>query len=72
MTEAPIVVIGTQYDPATPLRWARDLNRQLPTSDLLTYNADGHTAYLNGNPCVDQYVDAYLISGQTSGDKTCR
>ena len=72
LTKAPIVVIGTQYDPATPLRWARELNKQMPTSDLLIYAADGHTAYLNGSRCVDEYVDAYLISGQTSGDKTCR
>jgi pimeloyl-ACP methyl ester carboxylesterase len=71
-TTAPIVVIGTKYDPATPLQWARDLNRQLPTSDLLIYVADGHTAYLNGNPCIDQYVDTYLVTGQTSGHKTCR
>ncbi len=71
-TESPIVVIGTKFDPATPLSWARALNRQLPTSDLLIYVADGHTAYLSGNACVDTYVENYLVSGQTSGDKTCR
>lgn len=71
-TESPIVVIGTRFDPATPLSWARALNGQLPTSDLLIYIADGHTAYLNGNACIDQYVDTYLVTGQTSGDKTCR
>lgn len=72
VTEAPIVVIGTTFDPATPLRWAKALNRQLPTSDLLIYVADGHTAYLNGNACVDQYVDDYFTSGRAPGDRTCQ
>ena len=71
-TQSPIVVIGTKFDPATPLTWARAVNGQLPTSDLLIFVGDGHTAFLNGNTCVDQYVENYLISGLTTGDKTCR
>lgn len=70
-TDAPILVIGTTYDPATPVAWARALNRQLPTSSLLTYVGDGHTAFLNGNRCVDLYVENYLVTGETKGDKTC-
>lgn len=72
LTQSPIVVIGTKFDPATPLNWARAVNRQLPTSDLLIFIGDGHTAFLNGNTCVDQYVENYFISGLTTGDKTCR
>jgi pimeloyl-ACP methyl ester carboxylesterase len=63
-TTAPIIVIGTTYDPATPYSWARALTRQLPTATLLTYRGDGHTAYGGASRCIDEAVDRYLVSGQ--------
>lgn len=62
-TSAGILIIGTRYDPATPYAWARSLNGQLPTSRLLSYDGDGHTAYGEGSVCVQRIVDAYLASG---------
>lgn len=70
-TTSPLVIIGTTFDPATPLKWAKALHEQMPTSALLTYVGDGHTAYLTGNYCVDSYVNNYLLTGLTSGNKTC-
>lgn len=70
-TTSPVVIIGTKFDPATPLKWARALHEQMPTSALLTYVGDGHTAYLTGNSCVDAYVNNYLLTGLTAGDRTC-
>jgi len=58
----PILVVGTTRDPATPYQWAQALARQLRTT-LLSYNSDGHTAYLRSG-CIDGYVDAYLIARQ--------
>jgi pimeloyl-ACP methyl ester carboxylesterase len=58
----PILVVGTTRDPATPFRWAQALARELKPGVLLGRNGDGHTAYLAGNPCVDNAVDRYLIS----------
>jgi pimeloyl-ACP methyl ester carboxylesterase len=60
---APILVIGTSRDPATPLAWARSLARQLDSGVLITRNGDGHTGYRAGNSCVDNTVDRYLVSG---------
>ena len=58
----PIMVVGTTRDPATPYDWAQSLADQLP-GELLTYDADGHTAYGYGrSSCVDRAVDAFLIS----------
>ena len=62
-TTAPILVVGTRFDPATPYPWAVALSQQLPTSTLLSYEGDGHTAYGAGSGCVDQAIDAYLLSG---------
>ena len=72
-TTAPILIVGTTYDPATPYSWSVALNRQLPTSTLLTYQGDGHTAYGGGSACISRLVDAYLIKGTPPAARTiCR
>jgi pimeloyl-ACP methyl ester carboxylesterase len=58
----PILVIGTTRDPATPYVWAQALARQLKSGVLLTYNGDGHTAYLRGDPCVEAAVKDYMLN----------
>lgn len=60
---APILVVGTTRDPATPYRWAQALSRELKSGVLLGWNGDGHTAYMMGSSCVDRIVNTYLISG---------
>ncbi|EGX60940.1 proteinase [Streptomyces zinciresistens K42] len=60
---APIVVVGTTRDPATPYRWSRSLSRQLTSARLLTYNGDGHTAYGRGSRCIDTTINTYLLRG---------
>ena len=62
-TDAPILVIGTVFDPATPYAWSQSLSQQLPTSRLLTHRGDGHTAYADNKACVDDITDRYLLTG---------
>lgn len=59
---APILVVGTLRDPATPYRWAQALAGDLSSGVLLGWNGDGHTAYGEGSACVDTIVNDYLIS----------
>lgn len=61
---APILVVGTTNDPATPYEDAVALAEQLSSARLLTFEGDGHTAYGNGNACLDGAVNAYLLSGE--------
>ena len=69
----PILVIGTDYDPATPVEWATSLDAQLESGVLVTWKGDGHTAFGRGSQCVDDIVTAYLVSGATPADGTrCR
>ncbi|MFC9429134.1 alpha/beta hydrolase [Streptomyces sp. NPDC056987] len=60
---APIVVVGTTRDPATPYKWARSLADQLSSGTLLTYEGDGHTAYGRGSDCIDTAINTYLLEG---------
>ncbi|MFD8704425.1 alpha/beta hydrolase [Kitasatospora sp. NPDC059648] len=61
---APIVVVGTTRDPATPYDWARSLAGQLESGRLLTYDGDGHTAYGRSSTCVDGAVNRFLLTGE--------
>jgi pimeloyl-ACP methyl ester carboxylesterase len=67
---APIVVVGTTNDPATPYAWAQSLSKLLSSGVLLTYKGEGHTAYGVANACLNGAVDAYLLDGTVPADGT--
>lgn len=67
---APILVLGTSRDPATPLKWARALSAQLDSGVLVERDGDGHTAYNAGNQCIDSIVEDYLLAGDVPADGT--
>jgi pimeloyl-ACP methyl ester carboxylesterase len=56
----PILVVGNDGDPVTPLKGAQDMAKDLDHGVLLTWQGDGHTAYPKTD-CVTRTVDAYLI-----------
>ena len=61
---APILVVGTAGDPATPYHWAQALARQLDSAQLLTWDGNAHVAYMRGNKCITTAVDGFLLGGQ--------
>ena len=72
-TNAPIIIIGTTGDPATPYAWAQGLHRVLTNSQLMTFVGDGHTGQGRGNACIDDAIDAYYLKGALpKADLTCK
>jgi pimeloyl-ACP methyl ester carboxylesterase len=68
---APILVIGTTGDPATPYEWAVSLADQLESGTLLTYEGEGHTAYsASASSCVADAVETFLLEGTAPEDGT--
>jgi len=65
---APILVIGTTGDPATPYEWSVALAEQLSSGVLVTRVGEGHTGYNKGNRCVDEAVETYLLTGEVPED----
>jgi pimeloyl-ACP methyl ester carboxylesterase len=57
---APILVVGNEGDPVTPLPGAVDMAEDLTSGVLLTWQGQGHTSYPK-TPCVTDTVNAYLI-----------
>lgn len=62
-TPHTVLVLGNLHDPATPYQGAVDMTRVMGHAELLSWNGEGHTSYLNGSGCIDHYVDAYLVHG---------
>jgi pimeloyl-ACP methyl ester carboxylesterase len=62
-TNAPIMVIGTTRDPATPYQWAIALQKIITNSQLLTLVGDGHTGHNRGSACIDNAVDNFYLKG---------
>lgn len=68
----PIVVISTTNDPATPYEWGLAMSKQLESGRLIIHRGEGHTIYAQGDSCVDQAVNDYLINLQAPAQgKTC-
>lgn len=68
---APILVVGTTGDPATPYRWAESLATQLESGVLVTYEGEGHTASTTST-CVAEVVDEYFLTGAVpASDPRC-
>lgn len=65
---APILVIGTTGDPATPYVMAVHVSKLLQNGHLITYHGDGHTAYNKDNSpadqCVNTAVDNFFVHGK--------
>jgi pimeloyl-ACP methyl ester carboxylesterase len=61
-TPTKVLVIGNVHDPATPYQGAIDLTKTMGNAELLSWNGEGHTSYLQGSTCIDNFVNAYLIS----------
>lgn len=64
----PIVVLGTTRDPATPVEWARAMSSQLESGVYVERDGDGHTAYNQGNQCIDSAVVDFLVEGTVPQD----
>ncbi|MFC7304986.1 alpha/beta hydrolase [Streptomyces monticola] len=69
---APILVVGTTGDPATPFEGAARMAKELGVGVRLVHEGEGHTAYFSGDACVTSTVDGYLLDGKVPDDgKTC-
>jgi pimeloyl-ACP methyl ester carboxylesterase len=69
---APILVVGTTNDPATPYQQSVNLAGDLDNGHLVTWEGSGHTAYGRSNACVTNTVDDYFVKGSVpASDPHC-
>ena len=65
-----VVVVSTTHDPATPYQAGVDLARQL-AAPLITFDATQHTAVFDGDACVDDAVERFLVDRVVPGNLRC-
>ncbi|MDQ1598019.1 MAG: hypothetical protein QOI70_1443 [Microbacteriaceae bacterium] len=70
--KAPILVLASTGDPATPYQWGVALSKELVGARLVTRHGEGHTAFNRGIPCIDNTVNRYFVTGAVpSKDPNC-
>jgi pimeloyl-ACP methyl ester carboxylesterase len=62
-TAAPILVVNTTIDPATPYRDAVAMTQDLANARLLTVNGYGDSTLTNHSTCANTIEDAYFVTG---------
>ncbi|WP_033349986.1 alpha/beta hydrolase [Kitasatospora aureofaciens] len=67
---APILVVGTTGDPATPYASAEKLAKGFARATLLTRVGEGHGAFGKGSACIDLAMAAYLTDGTMPAEGT--
>ena len=67
---APILVVGTEGDPVTPIEGAEAMATALDAGHLLRWEGDAHTAFGRGVDCVDDAVTRYLVDLTLPPDDT--
>ncbi|MDI3404650.1 alpha/beta hydrolase [Streptomyces cavernicola] len=69
----PVLIVQAERDAATPYEGGVELHKRLEGSRLITEkNAGSHGVTNLVNPCINERVDTYLLSGKTdSRDVTC-
>ena len=61
-TPNPILLVGTRYDPNTPLANAQLAERRLGNAVLLTHDGYGHLSHADPSRCVVDAVGHYFVS----------
>ena len=65
---APVLIIGGENDPATPMRWSTKMRAQMgPNAALLTYSGEGHGQVLESK-CVSVAASAVLTTNELPAD----
>ena len=69
---APILVVASRFDPATPYSWGMTLSQELHSAVLLTFDGTVHAAFGRGSSCIDPAVVRYLVDrAPPSGGTVC-
>jgi pimeloyl-ACP methyl ester carboxylesterase len=64
-TPNPILLVGTRFDPNTPLAGVRHAAQLLGNAILLTHDGYGHISTSDPSACVDEALSRYLVDLRT-------
>lgn len=69
-TPYPVFVLASTTDPYTPYPNAERIFDQLNDAYLIVQPGGPHIIYLRGEPCPDDLIHAYLVSGELPAERS--
>lgn len=69
--ESPVLVIGTQWDPATAYSFTQPYADRFPDARVLTVEGYGHTT-INVSACADAAIADYVIDLEATDGAVCQ
>lgn len=70
--DAPVLVIGTRFDPATPYQHTAPYASLWPDARTLTIEGYGHTSVNAASPCAHAAIADYLVDLTATDGATCQ
>lgn len=65
----PLLVIGNEGDPVTPIEDTEAMAGAFPSARFVSVDAEGHGALDNDNSCADKVIEDYLADGIPPDDR---
>lgn len=62
-TRHPILYVGNDYDPVTPLQYSRKMATLFPNAAVLRVKSFGHCSISQPSTCASKTIAAYLVNG---------
>jgi pimeloyl-ACP methyl ester carboxylesterase len=69
---APILVLGAELDPITPIQFGRAIAGRAANGYLVETSGGPHVTFGRGIPCVDEVVEAFLLEDVVPGSRLVR
>ncbi|THC51767.1 alpha/beta hydrolase [Streptomyces sp. A1499] len=70
--DAPVMVVGTRFDPATPYEKTRPFADKFPDARMATLEGWGHGGTLLQSTCMNRLVARYLVELEATDGATCK
>ena len=71
VANVPVVIVNATKDVYTPKFWAKDMNQAFKNKAFIQQRNTTHCLWSKGDPCVDQPIDKFVLTGKMPNSKIC-
>ena len=71
VANVPVVIVNATKDVYTPKFWAKEMNKAFKNKAFIQQRNTTHCIWAKGDPCVDQPIDKFVITGKMPISKIC-
>ena len=71
VANVPVVIVNATKDVYTPKFWAKDMNQAFKNKAFIQQRNTTHCIWSKGDPCVDEPIDKFVLTGKVPTSKIC-